>query len=315
MISFHSHSGEYCKHAKGSLEDVVKKAIDMGFVAYGLSEHMPRTRQQDLYPEEIEANLTPADTSEMFKAFVTHARTLQTKYQDKIKLYVGMETEHIHSHTLNELTQLQNDHTLDYIVGSVHHVHEIPIDFDQDRYTLAEAEALKLNPAVQSATDALFLAYFDAQHEMLVSAKPMVVGHFDLIRMYRPTHPLSPALWEKIDRNIDLIVSYGGLVEINSRAWKKGLTDAYPQRDILKRMIAKGIRFTLSDDSHGPDDVGMHYNKLYAYLREMDINTLHAVGHDSDGNPSTTVQVFENALSHSFWRRFDSKIVKRIHEC
>jgi histidinol-phosphatase (PHP family) len=53
MHSHHSHSGQFCAHAKGSLEDVILEAIKQGFETYGLSEHVPRYREQDLYPEEV----------------------------------------------------------------------------------------------------------------------------------------------------------------------------------------------------------------------------------------------------------------------
>ena len=53
VVSLHSHSGEFCLHAVGDLEDVVLSAITKGVLVYGLSEHMPRYRSQDLYPEEV----------------------------------------------------------------------------------------------------------------------------------------------------------------------------------------------------------------------------------------------------------------------
>lgn len=52
--SFHSHSGQFCKHGYGLLEDVVKEAVRKNFHTYGLSEHMPRFSYSELYPEEIE---------------------------------------------------------------------------------------------------------------------------------------------------------------------------------------------------------------------------------------------------------------------
>ena len=55
--SYHSHSGQYCHHGHGQLEDVVKEAIRKGFHAYGLTEHMPRFADSELYPEEIEVRL------------------------------------------------------------------------------------------------------------------------------------------------------------------------------------------------------------------------------------------------------------------
>lgn len=51
--SHHSHSGQFCKHAVGLLEDVVKEALDQGFEVYGLTEHVPRYHVKDLYPEEV----------------------------------------------------------------------------------------------------------------------------------------------------------------------------------------------------------------------------------------------------------------------
>lgn len=65
-------SGSFCRHAKGTLEEVVLEAISQGFTTFGLSEHAPRSaergstvplihrietplryRQEDLYPEEV----------------------------------------------------------------------------------------------------------------------------------------------------------------------------------------------------------------------------------------------------------------------
>lgn len=51
--SHHSHSGQFCRHATGRLEDVVLEAIRKGFEVYGLTEHVPRYREEDLYPEEV----------------------------------------------------------------------------------------------------------------------------------------------------------------------------------------------------------------------------------------------------------------------
>jgi histidinol-phosphatase (PHP family) len=53
----HSHSGQFCHHASGQLEEVVISAIKNGFHTIGLTEHMPRFSERDLYPEEIEVRL------------------------------------------------------------------------------------------------------------------------------------------------------------------------------------------------------------------------------------------------------------------
>jgi len=53
MHSHHSHSGQFCRHAKDDLEEIILRAIEIGFKTFGLSEHAPRYRLEDLFPEEV----------------------------------------------------------------------------------------------------------------------------------------------------------------------------------------------------------------------------------------------------------------------
>lgn len=62
MHSHHSHSGQFCKHAVGTLEEVIQSAISKGFSIFGLSEHVPRYRLQDRYPEEVRSNIVHGET-------------------------------------------------------------------------------------------------------------------------------------------------------------------------------------------------------------------------------------------------------------
>ncbi|ORY00274.1 histidinol phosphate phosphatase H [Basidiobolus meristosporus CBS 931.73] len=290
-FSFHSHSGQFCLHAKGTLEEVVLAAIDKGFLVFGLTEHVPRKRVQDLYPEE--QHLQPADLLTQFEGFVKEARRLQAKYSSQIKLLIGAETEFIYPEFAEELKEIEKTYQLDYLVGSLHHVLETPIDFDTELYAVATQKA--------GGPSSLFEAYFDAQYELLTSVKPLVVGHFDLIRIFAPNTPVTDSIREKMMRNIDYVISYGGLFEINSRAWKKGLKYPYPGKDVLEAILAKGGRVTISDDSHGPGDVGMHYGKLYEYLRELGIKELHYL--DSRDN-EIVVSTLAMPLEHPFWSQF-----------
>lgn len=45
-------------------------------------------------------------------------------------------------------------------------------------------------------------------------------------------------------------------------------------RDILIKMKEFNIKFTISDDSHGPNDVGMHYSRLKRYLEQVEIDEI-----------------------------------------
>ncbi|CAG8728355.1 5262_t:CDS:2, partial [Cetraspora pellucida] len=296
---------QFCEHAKGKLEEIVIEAIKKKFLVYGLSEHCPRYRVQDLYPEE--SHLKPSDLSKTFSEFVIEARRLQEKYKSQITLLVGLESENITSSSTIEIKNLISQYNLDYLVGSVHHAHETPIDFDLQTFEIALSKSATSNNLfesnVNSLEENLFASYFDAQYQLLKDLKPMVVGHFDVIRIFRPNFELTDFLFKKIERNIEFVVEYGGLFEINSAGFKK-LQCAYPQKDILKLIIEKGGKLTISDDCHSPQSVGMNYHKLYDYLKEFSINELYYLDIDLEKpkqDRKVVVKVMTNVLDHEFW--------------
>ncbi|KAK4054398.1 hypothetical protein OIV83_000892 [Microbotryomycetes sp. JL201] len=293
-ISHHSHSGQFCLHAKGTLEEVVQEAIRQGFTTFGLSEHVPRYRTRDLYPEEQEAGVDRLQDA--FEAYMVEAHRLKRMYSDKITLLVGLETESITSESLDRLQELLERHgeRIEYVVGSVHHCRQRPIDFDKQSYDallqeLQSEAAESLQPLLSSTSQlldtdtirqqafaSLFCQYFDDQFDMMHKIRPEVVGHFDLCRLYYPDVSFAQfdKVWEKIERNVRFAVSYGALFEVNAAAFRKGWNAAYPGIEVLDLILKLGGRLTLSDDSHGPDAVGLNYDRAYEYLRNRGVKEL-----------------------------------------
>ncbi|POY74535.1 hypothetical protein BMF94_2295 [Rhodotorula taiwanensis] len=273
-ISHHSHSGQFCRHAKGTLEEVVQKAIRQGFSTFGLSEHVPRYDKEHFYPEE--ADLSPQDLADTFEAYLVEAHRLKKLYADRIQLLVGLETEYIDDAGLDKLDQLIRRHgnSIDYLVGSVHHCDTVPIDFDKDLFDSCLAR--QAGPTEQDRFSTLFCTYFDNQYKILTRLEPEVVGHFDLCRLYYPDVDFKqmPEVWRRIERNIDYAIGYGALFEVNASAFRKGWNTAYPASDIFRTIKRKGGRFTLSDDSHGPLAVGLHYDRAYIYLEQEQLESL-----------------------------------------
>ncbi|KAF7302168.1 Histidinol-phosphatase [Mycena indigotica] len=297
--SHHSHSGQFCKHAVGTLEEVVNEAIRQHFTVYGLTEHVPRYRQQDLYPEE--AGLTPNDLSTQFNAFLDEAHRLKPLFGSQIRLLVGLETEHISPVDLDAIAHLLQQHSgrIDYIVGSVHHVLETPIDFDEATYHEAELKA--------GSVSALLVAYFEAQYEILDRFRPEVIGHFDLCRLYTPSLRFSdfPEAFELAKRNILFAIEYGALFEVNAAALRKGWETPYPGPDILEFIVAHGGRLALSDDSHGPHAVGLNYGRLPDYLHRAGVQDLWTLAPSDAPNPGgrmvIPVKLDGDWKKHAFW--------------
>ena len=127
------------------------------------------------------------------------------------------------------IQNLLERYSFDLFVGSVHHVHTIPIDYSAENFQEAVQKS-------GGSEEKLFENYFDLQYEMLAMLKPPVVGHFDLIRLksMSPNDSIKRylAAWEKAVRNISFVIEYGGVFEINSAALRKGLSHPYPMADL-----------------------------------------------------------------------------------
>ncbi len=117
--------------------------------------------------------------------------------------------------------------------------------------------------------DALYLAYYRAQQEMLEVLQPEVVGHFDLIRKFAPlTFQAGAAVDEAGRANLEFIADYGGVLDVNARALQRW-TEPYPAREWLTQALQLGIEVTLGDDSHSPEDVGVGLDRCRDILLEI----------------------------------------------
>lgn len=193
------------------------------------------------------------------------ATRLRERYSDQITILIGFESEWIRtalddgiedtntsSSALVRKLQGKHGQVLDFFVGSVHHVHRVPVDYSRELYLQARATANEIDKDRKSEEEdeaageaagghpdeVLFRDYFDAQYDMLRTLKPPIIGHFDLIRLYsdrsNDTMRSQARVWQRVMRNLEFIAGYGGILEINSSAVKKGLAEPYPQLDICK---------------------------------------------------------------------------------
>lgn len=301
-FTMHSHSGQFCPgHAQDQLEDIVKHAISIGYKTMALTEHMPRTGLEDLYPEELDdpegslAALMPRHD-----AYLAEAQRLRAKYADSLHILIGFEGEFIRPAVYGELVRALAAHpAVDYFIGSLHHTCGVPIDFDKALYARAR-------DAAGGTEELMYARYYDEQHAMLEALRPRVVGHFDLIRLMSedPGRDLRTAwtaevasggdsrtVWDRVVRNLKVIQSYGGWVECNSSALRKGLAEPYPAQAIAEEWLRMGGKFTMSDDSHGIAQVATNYGRALDYLESLGVREVWTLRREQSGENSTLMEV------------------------
>ena len=267
-VSVHGgHSAEFCSHARNTLEEVVLAYIDRGFSWVGLTEHMPAPSDGLVNDEERAAGIDALGMRERFGQYIATARTLQLKYAPDIEIFVGFETETCTGYQ-TFVRDLIKEFKPDYIVGSVHHVADTPIDVSEGMFEKSLREA--------GGVDELYCAYFDQQHEMILALRPAVVGHFDLIRMFDPdyTERLErTGIRARVERNLQAIAALGLILDFNGRAISKGQKEPYVAPTILRRALELNIPVVPGDDSHGVKDVGAYSREGNRILAELGFDT------------------------------------------
>jgi len=260
-ISLHGgHSGQYCDHARDTLADIVAAYFGAGFDCIGLTEHMPPMDDAWLYPDEVALGRTAGWMEARFALYVAEARARVREYKDRMRILVGMESEW-YPGCETWVKELREYHSLDYVVGSVHHVQGICFDFSRESYARAVTGC--------GGVTALYTAYFDAQYEMMLAIRPEVIGHFDLIRLHDPLYLQTltkPEVWERVLRNLEWMRIAGAVLDVNARALLKGQSEPYVCTLILDAAASLEIGAAYGDDSHGVTDVGFGLERVEELL-------------------------------------------------
>ena len=169
------HSGEFCEHAEGRLEDVLEAAVTAGYHTFGVSEHAPRTELRFLYPAEKEKGFTVKRLEEDFRNYIRAIHELANHFAERLIVLRGFEIEVVPTDGYRDkMLAYREAGDFDYMVGSVHHVDEVSID--------GEIEDFQGIRDGIGGLEALAVRYYETVAEMIDALRPEVVGHLDLLR-------------------------------------------------------------------------------------------------------------------------------------
>ncbi len=267
-VSIHGgHSKEFCLHAKDLLEDIIKKYIQKGYYWVGITEHAPPLNDAFRYPDEKAANISADQLNDQFNNYILKLNKLKKIYAEKIKIYIGFETEAYEGY-IDYTKKLIKIHRPDYIVGSIHHINNICFDFSKTLY----------KKAIKSCgdIDSMYGKYFDKQYELIRELKPSVLGHFDLIRIFDPEYKKrikQKFIFSKIIKNLKECRDNDIILDFNTRALKKNAPEPYISGIILEQAKEIGVKVVPGDDSHGINDIDTDINTGIKILFDQGFNT------------------------------------------
>jgi len=269
-VSLHGgHSGGYCEHAVGDLEEIVAAAVAAGYAVFGLSEHAPRSESRFLYPSEREKGYDVARLEREFELYAERSRLLIDQFEGRLTLLRGFEAEVVPTESYRrQMFDLRRRHGFDYMVGSVHYVEDIQLDGLPEEYE----EAVR----VCGGLEGLAVRYYEKVAEMAQALRPEIIGHLDLIRRNAPPDAAldTAAIRGAADQALEAIRSVGAILDLNTAGYRKGLGSPYPAPWLVERAHSMGIGFCFGDDSHRVEQVGAGVDQARQYLLELGVREI-----------------------------------------
>ena len=239
-IDLHNHTSR-CNHAEGTIDEYIERAIELGIDIYGFSEHAPM---------DFDSHYR-LDFDEM-QDYTNDILNLKKKYQNEIEILLGYEVDYLKGH-MDERVLNAN---VDYLIGSVHFLDKW--GFDNPEF-IGGWESRNI--------DNIWQEYFDAIEEMAKTGYFDIVGHFDLIKVFKfmPTKDI-----RSIATNaLKAIKKSGMVIELNAAGLRKPIKEIYPSKMLLEVAFDMNIPITFSSDAHAVDQVGFGYEKTTELAKKV----------------------------------------------
>jgi histidinol-phosphatase (PHP family) len=237
-IDLHNHT-TLCNHAEGCVNAYVEAAIRSGIDIFGFSDHAP----MDFDPKYR----MKFDEMQLYRAMVSEAKAA---YADKIEVLFGYEVDYLEGHMDARVL----DADVDYLIGSVHFIDEW--GFDNPEF---------IGQYAHEDIDVVWQRYFDQVTAMAKSRRFDIVGHFDLIKVFK-FMPKSDIV-SLASEALDAIAEAGMVMEINVAGYRKPVAEAYPSPRLLKASFERGIPITFGSDAHAPEQIGLFRNEAETLAR------------------------------------------------
>lgn len=240
-VDLHNHT-TLCNHATGTMEEYVQRAIELKIDIFGFSEHAPmdfdKKYRLDIKDKEFYEN---------------SVNSLKEKYKNQIKILLAYEVDFMQNvKMLDEILEAK----VDYLIGSVHFLDGW--GFDNPEF---------IGGYENKDIDKIWQDYFDTIKELAKSKKFDIVGHIDLIKIFKfmPKKDIRSICLETLKE----IKKSNMCIEINAAGFRKPINEPYPSKSILELIYELDIPITLSSDAHSVEQVGYMYNDVVSLAKEI----------------------------------------------
>ncbi len=249
LTDFHTHS-KCSVDGTASMYDMAFAAFRKGISIMCITDHV------DL--DDYETGKRKHDCFGNWEEMLRQYAEARERLQDKIDLRLGIELGEA-SHNPGDSVRIAQTESLDFIIGSMHNVKDMPDFFCIDYKSPQHCKEL-IEKYIEEHFELVRLGCFD------------VLGHIGYTKRYMKRKGFDIGLVGYEDRLGELfrLVSESGKgIELNTSGLRDGTDTAFPEKSILKLYREMGGEIiTVGSDSHRTADVGANIQDGYELLRE-----------------------------------------------
>lgn len=224
--NYHTHTYR-CKHAVGSDENYVLKAIEGGYKILGFSDHTP-------LPDSVNGGSMYRMVESELSEYLSSVRDLKAKYADQIEILVALEAEYFPKHE-EYIRKLKKDNNLDYLILGNHFENYVSFETSYGNISFENRKILN------SYLENMYLAFKSGLYDFC--------AHPDLICKsgYLTDENLLKGSFDKI---CDYSLEFDMPLEYNLSGLKHN--HRYPNELLFRIAAAKGCKVIINSDAHDP---------------------------------------------------------------
>ncbi|MEO0281406.1 MAG: histidinol-phosphatase HisJ family protein [candidate division WOR-3 bacterium] len=249
MMDLHNHS-LYSYDSKRPMEDIVVEALSKNLKILGFSDHLD-------FNENDPGNMF-YNGENQFEEFLF----LKKKYQNKIKLFLGIESSYEKNYKKKIVTTFKK-FPFDYRIVSLHFVEKIVIS---DWIVQIEKDK-------ENILDVDYEKYF-LQLESIVDFKNFnILGHIDYYKKYSKfsDHKITFKRYENYyEKILTKIIKNNIILEINTSGLRHKCKEQFPSIEILRLYKELGGKYvSTGSDSHKDGDVAFGFENLEKIIKNL----------------------------------------------
>lgn len=254
MIRQNLHTHTCFDDGINSPREMVLAALNAGLSSVGFSGH-------SILPFANDWSMT----TESLSLYLREIRQVQEEFTGVLPIYLGLEWD-----LLSSPSDLSAG--FDYLIGSVHHLQMSDDLFSVDESAACTRSALHRHYHADPLQMAE--AYFCQVRMLSEHPEVDIIGHFDLITKFDEQEPLFPSrsveYMELAAAAADQLIRHDKIFEVNTGAMSRGYRKTpYPSADILKRIIQRGGRLTVSSDAHEASSITFGFTEAETLLKSL----------------------------------------------